>query len=548
MSVAGKIIIGMAGPRRFRFIPVLIFVLALLAGSGLSPRLAAAHAVLVASSPSQGEHLQASPKTLTLHFSETVTRVSISLVGADEPRADLPAAINGADVSVELPAPLADGPYALNWRVLSEDGHPVAASIVFAVGKTSDTGRLHLDASPHAPAIAIATYIAKTLFYASCMFSVGGVFFAFWIAQARPGLWIRVLLFLGSASAIVLVGLLGLDANGLPLTAIADPIVWITALESSLASSMGVAFGSLLLGLASLRVARSSARVFSLLSIVTLGPAFALTGHASGAGLAWLSFAAVSIHVIAATFWAGALPGLWRLLVSDDPGALAGLARFSTLIPVSIAALLAAGAYMAWLQVVNASSLWNTPYGNVLLAKLALVAITLAIAAFNRVLLTAPAVEGSRSAALSMRRLVVAEILLIVLVLAVTALWRFTPPPRELAQVPPTTTTMHIHTEQAMATVSFRTSPTLRFGADISLQTAGFDLLDPMDVTMRMASTDGRVEAFDVPLHRVSAGLWRADDVQAPCECTWDVRLGVLISDFDQVALEGEISLTAKGQ
>ena len=538
---------GIAGPLRFRFIPVMIFVLALLAASALSPRLATAHAVLMASSPSQGEHLNTSPKTLTLQFSEAVTRVAISLVSADGSSANLPATITGAHVSAVLPVPLANGPHALNWRVLSEDGHPVAASIVFAVGVTSDTGRVHIDASLNARSLAIATYVAKNLFYASCSFAVGGIFFAFWIAHTQPGRWMRVLLVLGSASAIVLVGLLGLDASGLPLTAIAEPSVWAAALESSLARSMSVALGSLWLGLASLRFARS-ARVFSLVSFVTLGPAFALTGHASGAGIAWLSFAAVSIHVIAATFWAGALPVLWRLLGSDDPGALAGLARFSTLIPFSIAALLAAASYLAWLQVGSASALWNTPYGNVLLAKLALVAITLSIAAFNRLRLTAPAAAGSRSALLSMRRLVAAEILLIVLVLAVTALWRFTPPPRELAQVPATTSTMHIHTAQAMATISFQTSSTLRFDADISLQTAEFDSLDPMDVTMRMASTDGRVEAFDVPLHRVSAGLRRANDVQAPCQCGWAVRLDVLISGFDQVTLEGETSLVSQDQ
>jgi copper transport protein len=539
--------IGRTGCFRLRGIPVMILLAAVLLATGLLPRPALAHAVLIASSPTQGEHLEVSPKTLTLRFSETVTRVAISLVSAEGAPLQIPATIAGMEVSAALPEPLPDGAYALNWRVLSEDGHPVGAALVFAVGQTGDTGRLRTDPTQQASQLGVAIYITKFLFYASCLMGVGGTFFAFWIARIQPGRSTRALLCVAGICAIMLVGLLGLDAQGAGLTSIADPVIWVAGLESSLASSMAIALLSLCLARVAFGIV-SSARVLSLLSIAMLGPAFALTGHASGAGIAWLSFVAVSIHVVAATFWAGALPGLWRLLGFNHPGQSASLARFSAAIPVSIATLMLAGTYLAWLQVGDLSSLWNTAYGNVLLVKLALVLTTLAIGAYNRLFLTAPAVNGNRSAVLSMKKLVAIEVLLVLLILAATALWRFTPPPRELAQIVPATTTMHIHTEDAMATILLQTSASLRFDAEVSLQTATFDVLDPMELKMRMSSTDSRVAAFEVPVHRVSPGFWRADQIQAPCECEWNVRLDVLVSDFDQVTLEGQTSLSAHVQ
>src|SRR6478752_2532188 len=84
-----------------------------------SPTIAAAHAVLISSSPAQGERLSKSPKVLSLRFSEAVTRVDATLVGRDGRQIKLKTVVAGGDVNAEFPGVLADGAYAFTWRIVS---------------------------------------------------------------------------------------------------------------------------------------------------------------------------------------------------------------------------------------------------------------------------------------------------------------------------------------------------------------------------------------------------------------------------------------------
>ena len=507
----------------------------------LSPTLAAAHAVLVSSTPAQGERLSKSPQVLSLRFSEAVSRVDATLVGRDGEQVRLRTVVAGGDVSAELISTLADGAYAFTWRAVSEDGHPVSASVVFSVGTASD-----LNGFPAAKAgagwIAAATWGSKFVFYAATLFGVGGVFFSVVIARRRPGQTTTSMLAVSGLCAVLLLALLGLEATGGDLAAMADVDSWVATFHCSLAKSMVFVMVSLCLAFAAGRVTRLAASL-SILSLAILGPAFALTGHASGAGIQWLSFSAVSLHVIAVAFWAGALPGLWSMLGREKPGQRESLLRFSSAIPLSIGTMLSAGGYLAIVQVGTPAVLLTTNYGNVLLAKLALVGVALALGTWNRIVLTAPVSRGSASAAAAMKAIVAVEIALLIAILAITALWRFTPPPRALALRAPITASVHIHNAAAMATMTFDTTPDLRFNVEVSLTNGDFDTIDPREVELRMSSSEGAIAPFDIPLHRISPGLWRAEHVQAPCDCDWNLRLGVLVTDFEMVDLDGEVKL-----
>jgi copper transport protein len=96
-----------------------------------------------------------------------------------------------------------------------------------------------------------------------------------------------------------------------------------------------------------------------------------------------------------------------------------------------------------------------------------------------------------------------------------------------------------------MATLSFWTRPDLGFDVEVSLADAKFEAFDPREVTLRMSSDDGSVAPFAVPIRRKTAGLWRADHVQAPCDCAWNVRVQLLVSDFDMVELDGRVRLVS---
>lgn len=504
------------------------------------PTLAAAHAVLISSTPAQGERLLKSPQGLSLRFSEAVTRVDVSLVNSQGEGRKLDKVARGGDVRVELPGPLSDGAYAFTWRIVSEDGHPVSASVVFSIGEVSDLTEFNAITST-ASWIAIATWATKFVFYSATLFGVGGVFFAIVIARERPRKATTSMLGLSGLCAVTLVILFCLEEAGGDLAAILSAEALTAAFDCSLVKSSALVLVSLCVAFGAGRARGGTA--LSTASLAILGPAFALTGHASSAGVHWLSFSAVALHVISVAFWAGALPGLWSILGQEKPGQREVLLRFSSAIPISIATMLLAGGYLAVVQVGAPSALLETEYGNVLLAKLALVLVTLALGTWNRLALTPPVSQGSTSAAAAMKAIVALEIALLILVLAATALWRFTPPPRALALRAPIITSVHIHTPAAMAMMRFDTTSDLRFDVEVSLTNEHYKAIEPGEVTLRMASSASAIAPFEVRLHRRSPGIWSAENVQAPCDCDWNVRLGILVSDFEMVDLEGKVKL-----
>lgn len=504
---------------------------------------ASAHAVLISSSPVQGARLDVPPAEFTLTFSEAVSHVSATLVDREGNAKALRPFVLGCDVRMDAAA-VADGVYALNWHVVSEDGHPISASVVFSVGAANAGTPLPNSSIGGNPAHSILIWSAKIAFYLSCLFGIGGVFFTSHVERRQPHKSYSAVLGFGAASAVLSVGLMGCELTQSSPFGIFGREAWIAASDSSLARAAGAAILALMLAACSI-VSPTLRRGLSLSALLLIGTAFALTGHASGAGIKWLSFSAVAMHVIAAAFWAGALPHLRDMLGRGRMGDPQVLARFSSAIPVSIIGLIVAGIYLAWLQLGSIEALWETAYGNVLSAKLALVGTALAIGAWNRLFLTKPVLNGDVGAAVSMKRLVTVEVVLVIVALGMTAMWRFTPPPRALALQVPVSSSVHIHDAQAMATVSFEATADLRFSTEVFLQTAAFGELDPKEVKFRMEAADGSVSPFSIPLRQISSGLWRAEGVQAPCDCDWKIRIEALVSDFDLVKLEGEAKLLA---
>lgn len=150
-------------------------------------------------------------------------------------------------------------------------------------------------------------------------------------------------------------------------------------------------------------------------------------------------------HALAAGVWIGGLAGLTLLLrASQRDRSLLEVAQraatgFSRLAAVAVAVLLLTGAVHVWVLVGSLPSLVGTPYGWLLLAKLALVVLLLGVAAVNRVRVL-PALQegggGEGPAALSwLIRTVRAELGLALGVLIVVGFLGVTPPGRH---VPPT--------------------------------------------------------------------------------------------------------------
>jgi len=175
-----------------------------------------------------------------------------------------------------------------------------------------------------------------------------------------------------------------------------------------------------------------------------LAASLALTGHAqitSGAA-GWLHRLADALHLLAAAVWLGALPAyLWLLgpaRAGSPEGALSAgrlLQRFHRVGLLAVSALILSGLVNSWFLVGSPEALPTTPYGRLLLLKVALLAAMVALAADNRLRL-APrlnaALAGGLPPEIWLRRLrgrVRGELLLgLGVLLAVGALGVLAPP------------------------------------------------------------------------------------------------------------------------
>ena len=188
-----------------------------------------AHATLLSSEPADGSVLTLPPKMVQLHFNESVAPAVIGVIDADGKARDVATRAVGQSVLIVLPDDLPQGTQIVSYRVVSQDGHPVAGSMVFSIGAV--TG-----AAPPAKAspLAVLIWLARIGVYLGLFVGVGGAFFAAWIGQGPSGSTVsRGALAVGLVSAVASLGLQGLDLLNLPLGGIVTSAPWTSALATS---------------------------------------------------------------------------------------------------------------------------------------------------------------------------------------------------------------------------------------------------------------------------------------------------------------------------
>jgi methionine-rich copper-binding protein CopC len=108
--------------------------LAALAGTLLATAApAAAHDVLVSTSPKDGASVATTPSTVVLTFEEPALAVGTKVVvtGPDGPVQDGDARLVGSTVRQDLVPGSPAGAYRVQWRVTSDDGHAVSGTFSF---------------------------------------------------------------------------------------------------------------------------------------------------------------------------------------------------------------------------------------------------------------------------------------------------------------------------------------------------------------------------------------------------------------------------------
>ena len=192
---------------------------------------------------------------------------------------------------------------------------------------------------------------------------------------------------MGLIAAVLSAALQGLDALALPVAQFFKPDVWMSGLATSYGLTVAIAALALVMGLAAMRAPqRPLGALLALGALAGVGLALAASGHASTAEPQLFSRPAVFLHGACIAFWVGSLVPL-AAIVRDGKRGDGELDRFSRAIPIPLTVLVAAGVYLACVQLDRPDALWSTRYGEILSVKLAGVLALLGLAAANRYVL-----------------------------------------------------------------------------------------------------------------------------------------------------------------
>ena len=449
-------------PRRLLIQALAVLVLALVAMAMATPRLDA-HTLVSATEPTDGAALDQVPAALVIYFvspvevrAGAVQVVDPSGRRVDRGRIERP----GGDqrvVRVPLRRDLS-GPYLASWRVTSVDDHPITGSLSFLVAAdAAGTGTGDL--------AGVLLGICRFSLFAALVLLVGG--FVFLIVIWPEGLGTpRVRRLLVSAwtvaAAVTLLGipLHGAVEAGVPLPRALEPALLRDVLGTryglASAARIGLLAAAVPLILAMLRrpeLVRPGGPRWLVPLACLLGAGLLVTpglaGHAGSGGLVPLGVAADLLHLAAISVWLGGLVILVTcVLPQPEPAELRQVVpRFSELAFDAVVVVVISGLFQAWRQVGGLSALTATPYGRLLLAKVAVVAVLVGFGVVSRrmvqdrlaatsALVARPAGPGTdrldpdAAAVARMRRSVAVEVGIAAVVLALASLLVTTEPAR----------------------------------------------------------------------------------------------------------------------
>ncbi|MFE4962358.1 copper resistance CopC/CopD family protein [Streptomyces sp. NPDC056660] len=381
---------------------------ALLAGAGP----ASAHAALTGSDPAQGVVVPKAPDQVSLTFSENVSlnNNSIRVLDPKGKRVDLakPNNLTGTTYGVQLKSGLGKGTYTVAWQVVSADSHPVAGAYTFSVGAPSTTVASVGGQDAGGGVVGWLYGFGRYMSYAGYIVLVGGAAFVLACWQRGSGVQALQRLVVGgwltlTAATLWLLLLRGSYATSGSVGDIFD----LNLLGQVLQTKTGAALVSRLLLLAAAALfiavlfgaydkreegAEKRDLTFGLAiggTVVAAGLAasWAMAEHASTGLQPGIAMPVDVIHLLAVATWLGGLTALLVALYrapADTPVGAVAVDRFSRLAFGSVVALVATGIYQSWRQLGSWSAFTDTAYGQLLLVKIALVALLVGIASISR--------------------------------------------------------------------------------------------------------------------------------------------------------------------
>jgi copper transport protein len=533
-------------PRRF----LLVLAAALmLAAAFASP--ASAHAIIRSTTPGDGEALDAGPASVSLEFNEPVTMApgGLRVFDSDGARVDAADAdATGEEAAVTLQPDLPDGTYVVSWRALSADSHPVHGAFVFTVGdgEADDAVIAQILQSTSDTGMQAVAAVLRFLQYASALIAAGGAFFLIWIhdrnATERPAL-LRIVTTTAIVAAVISV--IGVLVQAVLVTGLGSAATDPAALSDVMASSFGISAVAVLAGLAILLTgARRLWDDWAVIAaatgaVVTVG-AFALTGHSAGTQPRWLVMTADVVHTTAAAAWFGGLvllrATLRRRKDSDDAvGGAVVVSRFSAMAFWSVVVLSIAGTALGWAEVRALRALTSTAYGWTLVAKVGLVIVILAVAAYNQRKLV-PAIQAAGTEAWTrLRSTVRLEVLGLVLVIGITAVLVNLIPARDAAGITGPLSERRPLGEEHFVDITVDPNRVGRNEVHIYVFSNDGRSADAEEISVGLtlpAEDIGPIEREPTP---TGPGHWTLTQAELPIAGRWIVTIDVTLTRFEQV-------------
>ncbi|WP_329021131.1 copper resistance CopC/CopD family protein [Streptomyces sp. NBC_00690] len=349
---------------------------------------------------------------------------------------------------------------------------------------------------------------------------------------------------------------------------------------------------------------------------------WALSEHASTGIQPGVAMPVDVIHLLAVATWLGGLAALLTTLYRGPSIEEGAVRKFSQVAFVSVVALAATGLYQSWRQVGSWSALTGTSYGRLLLLKVALVGVMLGVAWLSRRWTqrlgrqtesddapdateetaeeteTETAVVGASTAAggtvaaadpvreaqlarqrsavasagrkkardadplrSGLRRSVLAEASIAVVLLAVTTVLTTTEPGRtqeEAAKSTGSSAAGAVAQGPAELKIPFDTGGTngkgtIRLTLDpaspganalhLWIDDPAGAPLDAPEISVSFTLEDKQIGPLPTTPQRLAAGHWTAPSVQIPMPGDWKVQVTVRTSDFDQVTVDENVKI-----